>query len=128
VKVTLTPGAEFTLGKEWRGLRLTRGRLSAELPKADDYYLMIGPARLRCSPIRGLDERRGNRDAVVTATPDRVVAEQGSVGCEGATVEPSSDSTAVNVRVLHEGVEYRLAAGTLQGQRERTLPRSDRPK
>src|SRR5262249_51623439 len=43
VKVTLTPGAEFTLGKEWRGgLHLTRGRLSAELPKANDHYVALG--------------------------------------------------------------------------------------
>src|SRR5207302_3154317 len=87
VKATLTAGAEFTLGKEWRGLHLTRGRLSAELPKADDYSLVLGPARLQCSPIRVLDELEENRNAVVTATPDRVVAEQGSVRCEGATVE-----------------------------------------
>ena len=131
VKVTLTPGAEFTLGKEWRGLRLTLGRLWAELPSADDYYLLLGPARLRCWPIRGLEEGLDDRDAVVTATPDRVVAEQGSVRCEGAMVEPSSETKAtkaMNVRLLHQGVEYRLADGKLQGQKERTLPRPDRPK
>jgi RNA polymerase sigma factor (sigma-70 family) len=140
VKVTLAPGAEFTLGKEWRGLRLTRGRLTAELPSIDEpnddnnYYLVLGPARLRCSPItsispiRAADEPRDNRVGVVTATLDRVVAEQGNVRCEGATVEPSSQTKAVNVRVLHEGVEYRLADGKLRGQKERTLPKPDRPK
>jgi hypothetical protein len=140
VKVTLTPGAEFTLGKEWRGLRLTRGRLTAELPSIDEpreddnYYVVLGPARLRCSPItsisqiRAADEPRDNRVGVVTATPDRVVAEQGNVRCEGATVEPSSETKAVNLRVLQEGVEYRLADGKLRGQKERTLPRPDRPR
>jgi RNA polymerase sigma factor (sigma-70 family) len=129
VKVTLTPGAEFTLGKEWWGqVHLTRGRLSAELPKAAAYHLVLGPARLRCTPGSGLNERLDNRDAVVTATPDRVVAEQGSVGCEGAAVEPSSETRNVNVRELHGGVEYRLADGKLRGQKERTLPRPDRPK
>jgi RNA polymerase sigma factor (sigma-70 family) len=124
VKVTLTPGAEFTLGKEWRGLRPTGGRLCAELPGGDDYYLVLGPARLRCAPIQGPDDR----GAVVTATPDRVVAEQGGVWCMGATVEPSSKANPAYFRVLHPGVEYRLADGKLQGQKERTLPRSDRPK
>ncbi len=140
VKVTLTPGAEFTLGKEWRGLRLTRGQLTAELPSTDEprdddnYHLVLGSARLRCSPItstspiRAANEPRDNRLGIVTATPDRVVAEQGNVRCEGATVEPSSQTWAVNVRVLHEGVEYRLADGKLRGQKERTLPRPDRPK
>ena len=134
VKVTLTPGAEFTLGKEWRGLRLTRGRLSAQLPNGDDYYLVLGPARLRCSPItssspiRAANEPRDNRVGVVTASPDRVVAEQGNVRCDGATVEPSSQGNPLNLRVLHQGVEYRLADGKLQGQKERTLPRPDRPK
>jgi hypothetical protein len=133
VKVTLAPGAEFTLDEEGeglrrRGLRLTRGLLSAELPNADDFYLLLGPVRLYCSPIRPLDQRLDNRDAVVTATPDRVVAEQGSVRCEGAAVEPSSETKAVEVRLLHEGVEYRLADGKLRGQKERTLPRPDRPK
>jgi RNA polymerase sigma factor (sigma-70 family) len=124
VKVTLTPGAEFTLGKERRELRLTGGRLFAELARGDDYYLVLGPARLRWLYVRGMD----NRGAVVTATPDRVVVEQGSVGCEGATAEPSSQSTALNVRMLHEGVEYRLADGKLQGQKERALPRPKRPR
>jgi hypothetical protein len=129
VKVTLTPGAEFTLGKEWRGeLHLTRGWLSAELPKAGDYYLVLGPARLRCASGSLWDERLDNRDAVVTAAPDRVVAEQGSVGCEGVAVEPSYETRAVYVRALHGGVEYRLADGELRGQKERTLPRPDRPK
>ena len=59
-----------------------------------NYYLVLGPARssaaaseLRTSP--------DNRGAVVTATPDRVVAEQGGVWCEGATVEPSSEANPV---------------------------------
>jgi RNA polymerase sigma factor (sigma-70 family) len=124
VKVTLTPGAEFTLSKEWRELHLTGGRLWAELPSASGYYLVLGPARLRCW---AMDERLNKWDAVVTAAPDRVVAEQGSVGCEGATVEPSSKTANSNVCVLHEGVEYRLADGKLQGQKERTLPMPDRP-
>jgi RNA polymerase sigma factor (sigma-70 family) len=129
VKVTLAPGAEFTLGKHWLGqLHPTRGRLSAELPNANDFYLVLGPARLCCSPIGGLDERLAKRGAVVTATPDRVVVEQGSVGCEGAAVEPSSQTRVVNARMLHEGVEYRLADGKLRGQKERTLPRPDRPR
>jgi ribosomal 50S subunit-recycling heat shock protein len=75
-----------------------------------------------------LDGREDNRDAVVAASPDRVVAEQGSVWCEGATVEPSYEIKAVRIRVLHEGMEYRLADGKLQGQKERTLPRPDPPK
>jgi hypothetical protein len=128
VKVTLTPGAEFTLGEQWRGLHLTQGRLAAELPHANDYSLVLGPARLRRSPFSGLDEREDNRDAVVTATPDRVVAEQGSVWCEGATVEPSYEIKVVKIRVLHEGLEYRLADGKLQGQKERALPRPERPR
>jgi hypothetical protein len=129
VKVTLTPGAEFTLGKEWgRELRLTMGRLWADLPSADDFHLVLGPARLRWWAITGLDDRQDNRVAVVTATPDRVVVEQGSVGCEGAKVEPSSKTTNTKVYLLHEGMEYRLADGKLQGQTERTLPRPDRPK
>jgi hypothetical protein len=139
VKVTLTPGAEFTLGKEWRGLRLTRGLLWAELPSIDeprnddDYHLVLGPARLRCSPItslspiRAANEPRDNRLGVVTASPDRVVAEQGNVRCEWAAVEPSFETRAVNVHVLHEGVEYRLADGKLREQKERTLPRPGRP-
>jgi hypothetical protein len=74
-----------------------------------------------------LDDRWDDREAVITATPDRVVAEQGSVRCEGAAVEPSFETRAVEVRLLHEGVEYRLADGKLRGQKERTLPRPDRP-
>jgi hypothetical protein len=129
VKVTLMPGAEFTVSEERRGLHLTRGRLVAELPKYDDYYLVLGPARLRCATGIGWDERRlDNRDAVVTATPDRVVVEQGSVGCEGVAAEPSSETRALYIRMLHGGVEYRLADGKLRGQKERTLPRPDRPK
>jgi hypothetical protein len=124
VKVTLTPGAEFTSGKEARELRPTRGQLFAELPGGDAYSLVLGPARLRCEPIRGPDDR----GAVVTATPDRVVAEQGGVWCEGATVEPSSEANPAYFRVLHQGVEYRLADGKLQGQKERALPRPDLPK
>jgi hypothetical protein len=89
---------------------------------------VLGPARLRCWPITSLNERLDNRDAVVTATPDRMVAEQGSVRCEGAMVEPSSETKAMNVRVLHEGMEYRLADSKLRGQKERALPRPDRPK
>jgi hypothetical protein len=133
VKVTLAPGAEFTLSEEReglprRGLRLTRGRLTAELPKYDDYYLLLGPVRLYGHPIRPEDDRRDDRDVVITATPDRVVAEQGSVRCEGVAAEPSTATRAVEVRLLHEGVEYRLADAKLQGQKERTLPRPDRPK
>jgi hypothetical protein len=124
VKVTLTAGAEFTVGKDWRGLRPTGGQLVAELPGGDDYYLVLGPARLRCAPTRGPD----NRGAVVTATPDRVVADQGGVWCEGATVDPSSEANPVYFRVLHPGVEYRLAEGKLQGQKERALPRPERPR
>jgi RNA polymerase sigma factor (sigma-70 family) len=126
VKVTLTPGAEFTLGEKSRELRPTRGRLFAELPGGDDYSLVLGPARLRCEPMRETD----NRGAVVTATPDRVVAEQGGVGvwCQGATVDPSSEANPVYFRVLHQGVEYRLADGKLQGKKERTLPGPDRPR
>ena len=125
VKVTLTPGAEFTLGKEWqRELQPTRGQLFAELPGGDDFFLVLGPARLRSAPVQGPE----NRCAVVTATPDRVVAEQGGVWCEGATVEPSSEANPAYFRVLQQGVEYRLANGKLQGQKERTLPRPDRPK
>jgi RNA polymerase sigma factor (sigma-70 family) len=124
VKVTLTPGTEFTLGKEPRGpgdrdLRPTRGQLVAELPCGDDYYLVLGSARLRWWHVMGMD----NRGAVVIATPDRVVVEQGSVGCQGATAEPSSQTNAPQFRLLHEGVEYRLVDGKLQGQKERTLPR-----
>jgi RNA polymerase sigma factor (sigma-70 family) len=127
VKVTLTPGAEFTLGKEWWGqLHLTRGRLSAELPRAAWYDLVLGPARLRCAPV--WDERLNQRDAVVTATPDRVVVEHGNVGCEGAAVEPSSEARVAYIRVLHEGVEYRLTDGKLWGQKERTLPGPNRPR
>jgi RNA polymerase sigma factor (sigma-70 family) len=127
VKVTLTPGAEFTLGKDWQGeFHLTRGRLSAELPRAAWYYLVLGPARLRCTPV--WDERLNQRDAVVTATPDQVVVEHGNVGCEGAAVEPSCEATVTYIRVLHEGVEYRLTDGKLRGQKERTLPRPERPK
>jgi RNA polymerase sigma factor (sigma-70 family) len=133
VKVTLAPGTQFTLSEEReglrrRGLRLTRGRLSAELPKYDDYYLLLGPVRLYGHPIRPLDDHRDDREVVITATPDRVVAEQGSVRCEGAAAEPSTATRAVEVRLLHEGVEYRLADGKLRGQKERTLPRPDRPK
>jgi RNA polymerase sigma factor (sigma-70 family) len=126
VKVTLTPGAEFTLGEKSRELRPTRGQLFAELPGGDDYSLVLGPARLHCEPIREAD----NRGAVVTATPDRVVAEQGGVGvwCQGATVDPSSEANPAYFRVLHQGVEYRLADGKLQGKKERTLPGPDRPR
>jgi RNA polymerase sigma factor (sigma-70 family) len=128
VKVTLAPGAEFNLDKQQRGLNLTHGRLSAQLPHGDRYYLVLGPARLCCSPFRGSDGHPDHRDAVVTATPDRVVAEQGNVQCEGATAEPSFKSRVVYARVLHERVEYRLADGKLRGQKERTLPGPDRPK
>jgi RNA polymerase sigma factor (sigma-70 family) len=124
VKVTLAPDAEFTLGKERRELQLTRGQLFAELPSGDDYYLVLGPARCRWWYISGLD----NRGAVVTATPDRVVVEQGGVGCEGATAEPSSQTNALQFRLLREGVEYRLEEGKLQGQKERTLPRPEHPR
>jgi hypothetical protein len=75
-----------------------------------------------------LDDRQDNRVAVVTATPDRVVVEQGSVGCEGAKVEPSSKTTNTNIHLLPEGMEYRLADGKLQGQKERALPRPERPR
>lgn len=126
VKVTLTSGAEFTLvgegrGLEGRGLQPTGGRLVAELPNANDYYLVLGPARLYCS-------RQDNGGAVVTATPDRVVVEQGGVWCLGAAVEPSSEGNPHYFRVLHPGVEYRLADGKLLGQKERTLPKPDRPR
>jgi hypothetical protein len=124
VKVTLTAGAELTVGKERREFRPTGGQLVAELPGGDDYCLVLGPARLRCAPIFGPD----NRGAVVTATPDRVVAEQGGVWCEGATVEPSSEANPRYFRVLHQGVEYRLADGKLRGQKERTLPVPERPR
>jgi hypothetical protein len=78
------------------------------------------------SPFRGLDGHLDQRDAVVTASPDRVVAEQGSVRCEGATAEPNFTTRADNGRLLHEGVEYRLTDGKLRGQKERTLPRPHR--
>jgi RNA polymerase sigma factor (sigma-70 family) len=123
VKVTLAPGAEFTVGTEGRVLQPTGGRLVAELPGGDDYALALGPARLRSAPVRGPD----SRGAVVTATADRVVAEQGGVWCEGATAEPSSEANPAYFRVLHQGVEYRLADGKLLGQKERTLLRLDRP-
>jgi RNA polymerase sigma factor (sigma-70 family) len=133
VKVTLTSGAEFTVvgegpGLQRRGLQLTRGRLVAELPKADVYYLVLGPARLRSAPGGDADEWLKRRDAVVTATPDRAVVEEGTVGCEGAAVEPSSETSAHYIRALHQGVEYLLVDGKLRGQKERTLPRPDRPK
>jgi hypothetical protein len=124
VKVTLTAGAEFTLGKEGGELRLARGQLFAELPRSGDYYLVFGPARLRCWNMAESD----NRGAVVTATPNRVVAEEGGVGCIGATVEPSSETNNVRVRMLRQGMEYRLADGKLQGQKERALPRPERPR
>jgi hypothetical protein len=124
VQVTLTPGAELTVGKDRRGLQPTGGRLCAELPGGDDYYLALGPARLRCAPIFGPD----NRGAVVTATPDRVVAEQGGLWCAGATVEPSSEANPAYFRVLHQGVEYRLTDGKFQGQKERALPGPERPR
>jgi RNA polymerase sigma factor (sigma-70 family) len=121
VKVTVAEGAEFTVGNERRELRLTRGQLFAELPIGDDYCLAVGPARIRSWYVRGLE----NRVAVVTSTPDRVVVEQGGVACEGATAEPSSVTEAYYLRLLHKGVEYRLADGKLEGQKERTLPRPD---
>jgi hypothetical protein len=124
VKVTLTAGAELTVAKDRRGLRPTGGQLVAELPGGEDYYLVLGPARLGCAPIQGPD----NRGAVVTATPDRVVAEQGGVWCQGAPVEPSSEANPAYFRMLHRGVEYRLTDGKLQGQKERTLPRPERPR
>ncbi len=122
VKVTLTPGAEFRLGKGWRGLQPTGGQLFAELPGGEDYSLVLGPARLRCAP--GPDDR----GAVVTATPDRVVVEQGGLWCQGAPVEPSSEANPAYFRVLHTGVEYRLADGKLRGQKERRLPGPERPR
>jgi RNA polymerase sigma factor (sigma-70 family) len=128
VKVTLTPGAEFTVVKEGdQGLQLTRGQISAELGKGSLYRLELGPARLSSS-LPTFGDRRDNRDAVVTATPDRLVVEQGSVGCMGASVEPSFETPAVNVRELQVGVEYRLVDGKLKGEKERTLPKPDRPK
>jgi RNA polymerase sigma factor (sigma-70 family) len=123
VKVTLTPGAEFTVGTEGRVLQPTGGRLVAELPGGDDYALALGPARLRSAPVRGPD----SRGAVVTATTRSAVAEQGGVWCEGATAEPSSEANPAYFRVLHQGVEYRLADRKLLGQKERTLLRLDRP-
>jgi hypothetical protein len=134
VKVTLMPGTEFTVSKntvneERRGLHLIRGRIVAEMPRYDDYYLVLGPARLRCATGMAGDKRSlDDRDAVVTATPDRVVVEQGSVGCQGVAAEPSSQTLAFYIRMLHGGVEYRLADGKLQGQKERILPRPDRPR
>jgi hypothetical protein len=125
-KFTLAPTTEFIFQKTDRmqvyELHLSRGRLSANLGSGDP-LLVLGPARLASGP--GL-----NRDVVVTATPDRVVVEQGTVEYEGVTAEPSSEAEPFSLsgRLLDKGVEYRLADGKLQGQKERFLPRPDRLK
>ena len=122
VKVMLMPGAEFKVGKERRVLQPTGGRLVAELPGGDDYSLALGAG---CSgPRRPWARQTGCRRHRLRGP---VIAEQGGVWCEGATAEPSSEANPAYFRVLHQGVEYRLADGKLLGQKERTLLRLDRP-
>jgi RNA polymerase sigma factor (sigma-70 family) len=124
-KVTLERGAEFAVNSSFPGyaLRVTKGRLSAELGPADTLHLVLGPARLASGP-------RPNRGAALTATPERVVVEQGAVEFKGVTAEPSSRIHAFSLsgHLLRAGVEYRLAGSKLEGQKERTLPKPDRPK
>ncbi len=124
-KVTLAPASEFTVGegRPAYDLRLSRGRLSAELPGRDPLQVVLGPVRLACA------WHVGGR-ALVTATPDRVVVEQGGVEYAGVSAEPSSriGSYVLSGHLLHEGVEYRLASGQLRGQPERTLPAGARPR
>jgi hypothetical protein len=85
--------------------------------------LVLGPARLASGP-------RPNRNAVVSAAPEWVVVEQGIVEFEGVTAEPSSEARAFSLsgHLLHEHVEYRLTDSKLQGQKEQSSPKPDRPK
>lgn len=106
-RATLATAGECKFNKDKRGheLQLTRGQVSVEFPFRDFDPITLVLGQVRLTNVREIAGR-----SVLTATPDRVVVEQGAASVEGVPLEPSSKVTEGRKvhHLLPEGVEYRL--------------------